>query len=280
MSMTQIKSITQMKQAFWLLTLALVLYVPAACAGTAGAAVSEERSTPRRGNQPEEPWEQPEFTIYRAGTPITVDGRLDEPAWTAAPDIGKFVFPRYQEGEKEYTVAKVLWDDHYLYLAFICQDKYIWAEHTEYDSRVYMDDTVELFTAPDPDRPHIYYNIEMNVLGIWLDQYHPEGPGVRAPDFDFEGVQVKTTIVGSLNNDDDEDEYWILEAAIPFANFRETAANTPPQPGDVWHMNLNRLGGKTNPQHSSWSSTGNRTFHVPDRFGRVIFSDRSSPFWR
>src|SRR5690625_2475673 len=67
-----------------------------------------------------------EYTIYRAGTPIVIDGRLDEPAWVGAPDVGRFVFPRYESGKKELTVAKLLWDDTYLYVSFICEDEYIW----------------------------------------------------------------------------------------------------------------------------------------------------------
>jgi hypothetical protein len=227
--------------------------------------------------------DRPEYTIYRAGTPIVVDGRLDEPAWTAAPDVGKFVFPWHESGKMEQTIAKMLWDDTHLYVAFICEDAHIWAVHTERDSRVWLDDTVEVFTSPNPDRPQAYFNIEMNVLGIFLDQFHPEGPGSRQqPDWDAEGIQVKTSIVGTLNDDSDEDSYWILEVAIPFANFAGVARNTPPRPGDVWHLNLNRLGGNTNPQHSQWSPsrTDRPAFHVPEDFGRVIFSERESPFWR
>src|SRR5690606_17920313 len=114
------------------------------------------------------------------------------------------------------TVAKLLWDDTHLYLAFICEDAHIWAVHEERDSRVWLDDTVELFTAPDPDRPHAYFNIEMNAIGAFLDQFHPEGPGRRSDEWDGEAIQIRTTIVGTLNDDDDRDEYWILEAAIPF----------------------------------------------------------------
>ena len=48
--------------------------------------------------------------------------------------------------------------------------------------------------------------------------------------------------------------------------------------GDVWHLNLNRLGGKTNPQHSQWSpsKTDRPAFHVPRDFGRVVFSRKSA----
>ena len=33
------------------------------------------------------------YTVYRADVPPTIDGRLDEAAWMAAPDVGGFVFP-------------------------------------------------------------------------------------------------------------------------------------------------------------------------------------------
>lgn len=226
---------------------------------------------------------RPEYTIYRAGTPIVVDGRLDEPAWVAAPDVGAFVFPWYESGKKEQTVAKMLWDDTHLYVAFICEDVHIWAEHTKRDSPVYKDDTVEVFTAPNPDRPHAYFNIEMNVLGIFLDQFHPDGPGVQVEEeWNGEGIQIKTSIAGTLNDDSDEDQYWILEAAIPFRNFADVAKHTPPQSGDVWNLGLNRLGGKTNEQYSQWSAsqTEKPQFHSPDDFGRVVFSDTASPFWK
>ena len=52
-------------------------------------------------------------------------------------------------GKKEQTVAKMLWDDEYLYVAFLCQDAHISAERTKHDSSVWLDDCVEVFAAPD-----------------------------------------------------------------------------------------------------------------------------------
>ena len=90
------------------------------------------------------------YTVYRADVTPTIDGRLDEAAWMAAPDVGGFVFPWWEGGAREQTVAKLLWDDDYLYAAFVCEGAYIWAEHTQRDSAVYRDDCVEIFTAPNP----------------------------------------------------------------------------------------------------------------------------------
>lgn len=220
--------------------------------------------------------ERPEYTIHRADTQIVVDGRLDEQAWAGTRDAGEFVFPWYESGKMEQTVAKLLWDDTHLYAAFICEDAYIWAVHTERNSRVWLDDAVEVFVAPDPDRPLVYFNIEMNARGVFLDQFRPDGPGTQASqEWSAEGIQIKTTMVGTLNDDSDADSYWILEVAIPFSNFAGVARKTPPRSGDVWHLNLNRLGGNTNNQRSQWSPSLIRpNFHTPEDFGRVVFADR------
>ncbi len=217
------------------------------------------------------------YTIHRASTPPTVDGQLDERVWQTASSVGDFVFPWWKSGEKEQTVAKLLWDDQFLYVFYRCQDAHIWAKHTERDSAVWMDDCVEVFTAPDPDQPDNYFNIEMNVRGAFLDQHHPHGPDVEVDEeWNATGVKIATTIDGTLNDDSDTDRGWTLEAAIPLANFAKVAKHVPPGPGDVWHLNLNRLGGETNPQFSQWqpSKTEEPQFHAPRDFGRVIFARR------
>lgn len=217
----------------------------------------------------------PRYTVRRAAGKIAVDGRLDEADWKQAASVGDFRFAWWTGGKKEQTEAKLLWDDENLYVSFRCEDAHIFGEHTERDSAVYRDDCVEVFTAPNPDQPNNYFNIEMNVREGFLDQHHPEGPGVKLKEeWNAKGVKIAVTIEGTLNDDSDRDSGWILEAAIPFANFAAVAKNTPPEEGDVWHLNLNRLGGKTNPQYSQWSpgKTDRPNFHAPDTFGRVVFS--------
>jgi Carbohydrate-binding family 9 len=227
--------------------------------------------------------ELPTYTIYQAQTPIIIDGHLDEPAWTAAPDVGSFSFPWWKSGKTEKTLSKLLWDKQNIYVSFIAEDSYMWGEKKVRDSAVFTDDCVEVFTAPNPDDPQRYFNIEMNVIGTFLDQFHPKGPGVNNdPEWNGEGIKIATSFVGTLNNDSDIDQYWILEVAIPLINFQQVAKNIPPKPGDIWRLNLNRLGGKTNAQYSQWSpsQTEKPQFHSPKDFGRVIFSDVKSPFWR
>ncbi|MEN9813947.1 MAG: hypothetical protein RL479_2633 [Verrucomicrobiota bacterium] len=126
---------------------------------------------------------------------------------------------------------------------------------------------------PDPAKPDVYFNLEFNVIGGLLDNFRPHGPNrPRAPRWDAEGVRLAGTHEGSLNDDADEDRVWRVEVAIPWRNFAAHAAATPPRPGTVMRMNLNRHGGRTNPQYSQWAQalTPKPSFHTPDRFGRLI----------
>ena len=225
--------------------------------------------------------DRPTYTIYRAGTPITIDGRLDEPAWFAAPSVGPFRFAWWKSGKKEQTVAKMLWDDDYLYVAYVCQDAHISATRTKHDSSVWHDDCVEVFAAPDPHRPDAYFNIEMNVNGAVYDDFQPHGPNSeRKPGWNAEGLRIATRVNGTLNNDIDHDDSWILEAAIPFKAYRRALPNISPKPGDVWRLNLNRCGGKTNEQFSQWAPGSEKEpqFHSPRDFGFVRFSGEKMPF--
>lgn len=226
------------------------------------------------------PFVQPKYEIFRVSGPITVDGKLDEPSWIGAPAVSDFVFPWWSSGPKEQSVAKLLWDDQHLYIACICADQHITASVSERDGPVHQDDCFEVMLAPNPDQPDVYFNIEWNVIGGILDNFRPKGPKQpRAPKWDAQGIKIAGAHVGTLNDDSDKDQRWVVEVAIPFANFTEYSLTIPPKPGLEWNLNLNRHGGKTNPQYSQWSAgdTPAPSFHTPHRFGRVIYSAENVP---
>jgi hypothetical protein len=221
---------------------------------------------------------RPHYTVLRAGTPIVIDGRLDEPAWFAAPHVGDFHFPWYQEGRKEGTRAKMLWNDEYLYVAFVCEDAHITARHTERDGKIFEDDCVEVMVAPNLETPEIYFNIEFNLLGGILDNHRPHGPErPRAPKWDAVGVVIAGTHAGTLNNDSDIDRHWIVEAAIPFRNFRTVAGQERPRSGTGWNLSLNRHGGRT-----PTPASGRRgTVQLGGPFTRhIVLAGLSSPIRR
>jgi len=52
--------------------------------------------TPAAG-QTDESVSLPEYVMHRTDGPMEMDGRLDEPAWFAAPLMSSFHFPWYKE---------------------------------------------------------------------------------------------------------------------------------------------------------------------------------------
>ena len=248
-----------------------------------GLAIGRAKSTadPKAASEEEPAWSPPGYVVESTGGVITVDGRLNEPDWIRGRSVGDFVFPWWDEskGEKDQTVAKILWDDLNLYVGFLCYDPYIWAEITETDGPVYPDDCVEIFLSPDREDVERTYSIEINAIGTILDSFrqpNPDGSIAVDRSWDAQGMKVAYSHRGTLNNDSDQDTLWIMEVVMPLSNFGLVAKNIPPKDKDVWRLNLNRCGGKTKMQYSQWSSTGTPepNFHVPSRFGQVYFSSR------
>src|SRR5262245_26599123 len=68
----------------------------------------------------------PRVTAVRARTPPSIDGRLDDPAWNDAPLLDGFVQVTPAEGlpASEPTEARLLYDDHAIYVGVRCLDSH------------------------------------------------------------------------------------------------------------------------------------------------------------
>ncbi len=226
------------------------------------------------------PAQLPEYTIQRTAHGLVVDGTADEADWAAATPI-HFIFPWNDTAQEppQSTVAKMLWDDDKLYISYVCIDPYLDSEVTDKDGPVYQEDAVEIFAAPSDDIT-TYYGYEMNINATLLDYIAFGGGEEWTSDIQFpwesEGVQIKTTYQGTLNDHTDTDEGWTLEIAIPFDNFRHLKGRMPPVDGDMWRLNLNRTKGDMG-QFSMWSDTRtpHASFHHAVYFGRAFFSSQA-----
>ena len=219
------------------------------------------------------------YDVYRASSPVVIDARLDERAWREAPAAGGFHFNSWKQGDKEPTVARLLWDDKNLYVSYYCHDRHISAFVTQRHGPVSGDDCVEIFVSPNPARVTNYYTFEINAIGTMLNRCRTDwwkGP----PTWEPEGVRWRTSYHAQPRKEESAgDDHWIVELAIPFRNFARDAAHTPPRHGDVWRLNLFRTGGVTNRQSSTWSPIAPpaRSFHTPEAFGQVRFLKRRPP---
>jgi hypothetical protein len=152
------------------------------------------------------PAEQP-YIAYRAGGPIAVDGRLDEPAWRAAPRSPRFVDVVSGAPALYESRAAVLWDDAALYVGFWVEEPLIAGRQTERDSLVFLDNDVEVFI----DGGDTYYEFEINALGtvyevffIWRDAY-TRGGRFDVPEFD---VHARDAVTFGGNYDRTGRHFW------------------------------------------------------------------------
>ncbi|KAG1668749.1 hypothetical protein FOA52_014295 [Chlamydomonas sp. UWO 241] len=204
-----------------------------------------------------------------AGAAPTIDGRMDDPAWEAAPWSEAFsdingpekLVPRHA------TRMKMLWDDQYLYIGLWNDEPHPWANLTLHDSIIYKDNAVEVFIDPDSDN-HNYYEVEVNALGTMWDLFltkpyrdgaavlhnwetlEPARPTMADGPIGSDGrptgwrpMRHAVWVDGALNDGSGgNSKGWGVEMAIPWsvlgmASFRPS----PPAPGDQWRVQFSRV---------------------------------------
>ena len=175
-------------------------------------------------------FQRPEYTCYRAAKPIVVDGRLDDASWQGAAAI-PLVWADSGAQPRQPTTVRLLWDDHYLYVAFECQDDDIWGVTTERDKDIYNQEVVEVFVDDDCD-DHSYIEIEVNPLNAVLDLFvlNRGGPIRGLWGWDSPGLLTAVHVDGDPTRRGTADRSWTVELAIPMSDFM-TAPHLPPEPG-------------------------------------------------
>ena len=104
---------------------------------------------------------------------ITIDGKLDEPAWQSAEAAGDFVQFQPEKGKKPpfKTEVKILYSSNHIYFGVICEDKEpekIIARHSQRDSDLGEDDSIAIGIDTFFDRRTAYFFFT-NPLGAQLD---------------------------------------------------------------------------------------------------------------
>lgn len=243
------------------------------------------------GNRPDAGFVPPKgYVCYRATSPITVDGRLDDAAWQAATwsddfvDIEGDVKPR----PRFRTRVKMLWDDQYLYIGAELEEPHVWATLTQHDSVIFHDNDFEVFISPTGTN-HEYGEFEINALNTGWDllltaPYKDGGKAVNA--WEIPGLKTAVHVDGTINNPSDTDRGWTLEIAFPWKVLSELAQKPgPPLEGEQWRINFSRVEWKqeivdgkyrkvagTREDNWVWSQQGVIDMHRPETWGYVQFS--------
>jgi hypothetical protein len=225
--------------------------------------------------------ELPVVSAPRVSGGVRLDGRLDEPFWSAAGDTGGFVHPgtgRPDSHSRVKGAARVAWDQQNLYLALVIGDG---APVTPFaadqvDPHLWeRSSAVEVMIQPgDPGNNSHYYELQVDPAGaVWdtaFDDYNqpitasPQG-GRRFGHQEWSsGVQKGIAI-------DRAGGRYTLELAIPWHAFQSPNASAPPRPGDVWRVNFYSFRDGQR-DALAWSPLlGQGNFHRSARFGRLRF---------
>jgi len=238
----------------------------------------------------------PELHCARIDGPVAIDGDPHKAPWTAispvwlAPSAGQpaphappveianaqlapDAPPLDARWHWQPTALRVAHDGVRLYLCFQCVDRDIWGRPAARNAPIYDDEVVEAFLAPDSD-PSAYFELETNPRGAWFEAR------VESPDRQRRTMRVDRNWVcagweravrvhGDLSRRDERHVWWSAEWAIPFAALGAIS----PQPGVRWRANFFRIDRAGYGQFSAWSPTlaDPPDFHVPDRFGWLVF---------
>jgi hypothetical protein len=214
---------------------------------------------------------------------LKLDGKLDEPEWKTAAEVGPFVDVMTGQPNKAFPVngkARLLWNSQNLYVAFEVEDKDIVGGFPKgaKDPHLWTKDTVEMMIDPDADGDNLdYYEIQIGPQNLVFDsQFDKYNEPKTEPDGPFGhqewSAALKSAVVvdGTLDKPGDEDKGYVVEASIPWKSFTK-AKQVPPASGDTWRMNFYAMQENSGVAWSPILGQGN--FHRSPRFGKVVWLD-------
>ncbi len=163
------------------------------------------------------------------------------------------------------TEIRSRWTDRNLYLLYVCPYEELYLNPnpstTTETNKLWERDVAEAFIGSDFQNIRQYKEFQVSPQGEWVDldidrdNPKPEG-GWRWNS----GFQVKARI-------DPKTRIWYGEMRIPI----EAIDKRPPRDGLEMRINLYRCQGPPpNRKLIAWQPTHQRTFHVPEAFGRLL----------
>ena len=222
-------------------------------------------------------WEPPAYLVRYASTPIRIDGRQTDAAWRAASSTGEWVNPSSGADAESgmRTSGKILWDEEALYISMTATDFDVWATMTERDSNLWDEEVLEFYFDGTSDGRN-YLELQVNPLNAVFDAVFATSEGrnlEEARSVNLDGLETAVTVSGDVEDRDDRDRSWSVEARIPWASLPGFASG-PPAPGRTSRANFYRYDrpGDDPARTVAWSPVGSGTFHRPERFGVITFA--------
>ena len=143
--------------------------------------------------------------------PISIDGRLDDPAWSQAVsfDAPIEVDPRENTPALQRTDIRIVYTQDMLYVAFVCHDSSIadLRSHISDRDRLYADDYVILIIDT--------YGDAQKAFEFFVNPVNVQGDALRAGENEDDSYEMVWQSAASIH-----DSLWIVELGIPFKSLR------------------------------------------------------------
>ncbi len=171
----------------------------------------------------------PKAQAFHINERISIDGRLDEPAWKSATPIGDLiqVLPKEGDSPSEKTDVRILVDSEALYFGITCFDhtpSSIIATQLTRDAELEADDSISVVIDPFFDQRNGFF-FDVNPSGARTDGQISNNAEFAGLDWD--GIWNAHARIAN--------EGWIAEIVIPFKTLRF-------KPGQsVWGLNIQRV---------------------------------------
>jgi len=200
------------------------------------------------------------YVAKKTSSPPKIDGYLSDTCWRKAQKATDYVEYTTNKKASPQSIAMVTYDDKKIYFGFILYEKNLsklLIKAKTRDGKVWGDDCLELFLDTKRDY-YSYYHFIMNPKGVFYDG--STHGGYKSYSEAWNGTWNGKARIQSSKG------YWTGEASISYSSLNVK----PPTYNEVWGINFNRArrAGKT--ELSCWSLTL-RSFHVPERFGYLVF---------
>jgi hypothetical protein len=172
---------------------------------------------------------------------------------------------------ERHAEVRICWSDEALHVRFVGnqQEPLVVSDEPVIDRKtlgLWDRDVCEIFLAPDAAEPNRYFEFEAAPTGEWVDLGIVIAPEGRLTDWDYKSGMAAAARVE--------------EAAIKVGIKIPWSSSIPkPRPDDVWLVNLFRCVGPEAPdRYLAWrpTHTPEPAFHVPEAFGRLVFTGLGS----
>jgi hypothetical protein len=166
------------------------------------------------------------------------------------------------------TEIRSRWTDKYLYLLFIQPYQTLYLienpSTTTETNKLWEHDVAEVFIGADFDHIRQYKELQVSPQGEWvdleIDRDHPKPEGGWRWN---SGYTVKARV-------NEKAKVWYGEMKIPLASLDVNA----PKAASEMRVNFYRMQGPPPDRIGvAWQPTNNRSYHVPEAFGRLILGN-------